>query len=54
MRDKVWKQNQKKGVLYSAFAYTVLSLCLYGCGKTELESNTEPAFVKQNRKQSLV
>lgn len=50
MRDKVWKQNQKKGVLYSAFAYTVLSLCLYGCGKTELESNTEPAFVKQEQK----
>lgn len=50
MRDKIWKQNQKKRVLYRAFACTVLSLCLYGCGKTELESNTEPASVKQEQK----
>lgn len=50
MRNKIWKQNMKKGVLYSTFACTVLSLCLYGCGRAEPESNAEPASVKQEQK----
>lgn len=50
MREKIRKQNQKRRVLYSTLACTVLSLCLYGCGKTELGSNTEPVSVKQEQK----